>query len=406
MTGIRLCLLVSIVLGSATIANPSAAQKKYDPGATDTKIKIGNIMPYSGPGSPYSMIGKTEAAYFKKINAEGGINGRMIEFVSYDDAYSPPKTLEQTRRLVESDQVLFLFQILGTAHNTAIQSYLNEKKIPQLLIAAGATKWNDPEHFPWTMPLVPSYQTEAQIYANYLLANHPNGKIGILYQNDDYGKDYVKGLKEGLGGRMKVVADLSYESAEPTIYSELANLQASGADIFFDVTSAKFAAQTIKRTAEIGWKPLHILNSVSASIGSVFTPAGLENSAGILSAIYLKDATDPIWKDDAGFQEWSGFMDKYMAGIDKSNGFTIYGYVAAQTLIQILKQCGDDLSRENVMRQAASLDRLALGMLLPGITISTSPTDYAPLKQLQMVRFDGQHLVAFGPVVSGGMSRN
>ena len=401
MTVSRLCLLTAIMVGMAAIASPTLAEKKYGPGASDTKIKIGNIMPYSGPGSPYSMIGKTETAYFKKINAEGGINGRSIEFISYDDGYSPPKTLEQARKLVESDQVLFLFQVLGTAHNTVIQKYLNDNKVPQLFIVAGAAKWNDPEHFPWTMPFLPSYQTEAQIYGKYLLSNRPDGKVGILYQNDDYGKDYVKGFRDGLEGRMKVVADIRYESSEPTIHSELANLQASGADVFFDVTQAKFAAQSIKRAAEIGWKPLHILNSVSASIGAVFTPAGLENSKGILTAVYLKDATDPIWNDDIGFREWAAFMDKYMIGVDRSNGFTVYGHVAAQLLVRVLKQCGDDLTRENVMKQAASLEHLEFGMLLPGITVNTSAIDYAPLEQLQLARFDGQHLVAFGPVMSG-----
>jgi branched-chain amino acid transport system substrate-binding protein len=292
----RLYVLALTILTVVVAANQALAQKRYDPGASDTEIKVGNIMPYSGPGSPYSLIGKTEAAYFNKINAEGGINGRKIKFISYDDAYSPPKTFEQARKLVESDQVLLLFQVLGTAHNTTIQKYMNENKVPQLFIATGATKWNDPQHFPWTMLSIPSYQSEAHVYAKHLLANHADGKIGILYQNDDYGKDYLKGFKDGVAGKMRIVAELPYEPSEPTVYSQIATLQASGADIFFDASSAKFAAQAIKHAAEIGWKPVHLLNGVSASIGSVFKPAGLENAKGTLSASYLKDATDPAWE--------------------------------------------------------------------------------------------------------------
>ena len=382
------------------------AAGQYGPGASDTEIKIGNTTAYSGPGSPYSMVVKTEAAYFNKINAEGGIHGRKIKFISYDDGYSPPKTLEQVRRLVESDHVLLLFQSLGTAHNTAIQQYMNDNKVPQLFIGSGATKWNDPQHFPWTMAGLPSYQAEAHIYAKYLLEKHPDGKIGILYQNDDYGKDYLKGLEDGLGGKMRIAAELSYEPSEPTIYSEISNLQASGADVFFDMTMAKFAAQAIKRLAEIAWKPVHILTITSASIGAVFKPAGIENSKGTLTANFLKDATDPAWKDDSGFKEWLVFMDKYFPEGDKTSSLTVYGYTLAQVLVSVLEQCGDNLTRENVMRQAANLRNLQLGMLLPGITVNTSPTDYAPIKQLRMMRFDGERLVPIGPIITSDIAGN
>jgi branched-chain amino acid transport system substrate-binding protein len=396
----RMGLLAALALGLLLTASPVVAQKKYDLGASDTEIKIGNIMPYSGPGSPYSLIGKTEAAYFSKVNAEGGINGRKIEFISYDDGYNPTKTFEQARKLVESDNALLLFGTLGTAHNTVIQKYLNANKVPQLFIASGATKFNDPKQFPWTMPTVPSYQSESRIYAEYLLKNHPQGKIGILFQNDDYGKDYVKGLKDGLAGKMQIVAGLPYETTDPTVDSQIINLKASGADIFFDVTSSKFAVQAIKKVAEINWKPVHLLNNVSASVGSVMKPAGFDNANGLLSTQYLKDPTDPRWKDDPGLKEWAEFMDKYFRDGDKTSSFTVFGYNWAQALVEVLKRCGDNLTRENVMLQAMSLKNLQLGMLLPGITINTGPADYAPLKQLQMVRFDGQYFIPFGPVMS------
>jgi branched-chain amino acid transport system substrate-binding protein len=395
-------LLGAALLGTmAVAASPAAAQKKYDPGASDTEIKIGNIMPYSGPASAYGVIGKTEAAYFTKINAEGGINGRKIDFVSYDDGYSPPKAVEQARKLVESDEVLLIFQSLGTPSNTAIQKYMNAKKVPQLFVATGATKWNDSKNFPWTMGWQPNYQSEGHIYAQYLLKNNPNGKIGILFQNDDYGKDYVKGMKDGLNGKMQIVAELPYETSDPTVDSQMVNLKSSGADVFFNVTTPKFAAQAIKKAVEIEWKPIHLLNSVSNSVGAVLKPAGLDNSKGILSTIYLKDPTDPSWKDDAAHKEWLAFMDKYYPDGDKTSTFTVFGYLAAQTMVQVLKQCGDDLTRENVMRQAANLKDLHLGMLLPGITINTSPTDFAPIKQEQMMRFKGEAWELFGPVLTG-----
>jgi branched-chain amino acid transport system substrate-binding protein len=382
---------------------PAAAQKKYDPGASDTEIKVGNINPYSGPASAYGIIGKTIAAYFNKVNAEGGINGRKINFISYDDGYSPPKAVEQARKLVESDEVLLIFQSLGTPSNTAIQKYMNAKKVPQLFVATGATKWGDPEHFPWTMGWQPNYQSESRIYAKYILEKYPNAKIGILYQNDDYGKDYMKGLKDGLGAKAAsmIVSELPYETTDPTVDSQIISLKASGADIFFNVTTPKFAAQAIRKAAEIGWKPVQFVNNVSASVGSVLKPAGFQNAVGLLSAYYLKDATDPQWKNDPGVKEWVAFMDKYYPGGDKTDGSTYFGYTVAQTMVQVLKQCGDNLTRENVMKEAANLKNLELGMLLPGIKINTGPKDFFPIKQEQMMRFTGERWELFGPILSG-----
>jgi branched-chain amino acid transport system substrate-binding protein len=388
----------------AICATPVMAQKKYDVGASDTEIKIGNIMPYSGPLSAYATIGKTQAAYFNKINAEGGINGRKINFISYDDGFSPPKTVEQARKLVESDEVLFIFQSLGTPTNNAIEKYMNANKVPQLFVATGATKFGDQKNFPWTMGWQPTYQIEGHIYANYLLKNHPNGKIAILYQNDDSGRDYIKGLKDGLAGKMQVVAETPYEPADPTVDSQIITLKASGADIFFNESSPKFAAQAIRKAAELGWKPVHLLASISASVGSVLRPAGLENSKGILSSGYLKDPTDPTWKKDPAVKEWAAFMDKYYPEGDKTTTFTVYGYLTAQTLVQVLKQCGDNLTRENVMKQAANLKDLELGMLLPGIKINTGPNDYYPIKQMQMSRFNGEYGELFGPIIAGEVS--
>jgi branched-chain amino acid transport system substrate-binding protein len=386
---------------AAVVASPGVAQKKYDPGASDREIKIGNIMPYSGPASAYAEIGKTEAAYFQKVNAEGGINGRKVNFITYDDAYSPPKTVEQARKLVESDEVLLIFNPLGTPSNTAIQRYMNTKKVPQLFAQTGATKFNDPHRFPWTMGWLPSYQSEARIYAEYLLKNHPQGKVGVLYQNDDYGKDYLKGLKDGLNGKTRIVAEIPYDVTDPTVDSQIISLKASGADIFFDVTTPKFASQAIKKIADLGWKPVHLLNSASVSVGAVLKPAGLDNSKGLLTAHYLKDPTDPTWKDDPALKEWSAFIDKYYPDGDKTSILTVYGYSVAQTLVAVLKQSGDNLTRENIMRQAASLKDLELGMLLPGIKINTGPNDFAPIKQMQMERFNGASWELFGPVMTG-----
>jgi branched-chain amino acid transport system substrate-binding protein len=338
--------LVSAILlaGAAVAAGPAAAQKSYGPGVTDSEIRIGNIMPYSGPASAYGVIGKSEAAYFNKINAEGGINGRKIKFISYDDGYSPPKTVEQARKLVESDEVLLIFNSLGTPTNTAIQKYMNAKKVPQLFVATGATKWNDPLHFPWTMGWQPSYQSEAHIYAQYLLGERPQAKVGILLQNDDYGKDYVKGFKDAAGSKLNIVAEVPYETTDPTVDSQIVALQNSGADVFFDVTTPKFAAQSIKKAVEIGWKPLHILNNVSISVGGVLKPAGFDNAKGVLSTNYGKDATDPTWKNDPAIADWIAFMDQYYPDGDKTNNNNGYGYLVAQTLIQVLEQCGDDLT--------------------------------------------------------------
>ncbi|WP_407185742.1 ABC transporter substrate-binding protein [Bradyrhizobium centrosematis] len=392
-------LALALIAASTSIAS---AQKKYDTGATDTEIKIGNIMPYSGPASAYGIIGRTEAAYFKKINEEGGINGRKINFISYDDAYSPPKTVEQARKLVESDEVLFIFNSLGTPPNSAIQKYMNSKKVPQLFVATGATKWNDPQNFPWTMGWQPNYQSETQIYAKYILKAMPNAKIGVLYQNDDYGKDYLKGLKDGLGAKAAsmIVLEESYETSEPTIDNHIVKLKATGADVFVNITTPKFAAQAIKKISEIGWKPTHFLNNVSASVGSVIKPAGFENSQDIISAAYLKDVSDPQWKDDPGMKAFLDFMTKYFPEGDKLDGGTIVGYGVAQTLVEVLKKCGDNLTRENVMKQAASLKDFRTEVLLPGIKINTGPNDFAPISSLQLMKFKGDKWDLFGEVIS------
>ncbi|MBI5321437.1 ABC transporter substrate-binding protein [Bradyrhizobium sp.] len=398
----KLAVLSTALAVIAASSSGALAQKKYDTGATDTEIKIGNIMPYSGPASAYGVIGKTEEAYFKKINAEGGINGRKINFVSYDDGYSPPKTVEQARKLVESDEVLVVFNPLGTPPNTAIQKYLNSKKVPQLFVATGATKWNDPKNFPWTMGWQPNYQSETQIYAKYILKNFPNAKIGVLYQNDDYGKDYLKGLKDGLGAKTSmIVLEESYEVSAPTIDSHIVKLKASGADVFVNITTPKFAAQAIKKNAEIGWKPVHFLNNVSASVGSVMKPAGFENGQDIISSNYLKDPTDAQWKSDAGMKAWNEFLDKYYPEANRADASVMYGYTVAQGLVQVLKQCGDNLTRENVMKQAASIKDLELGGLLPGVKVNTSATDFAPISQLQLMKFKGETWERFGEVLSG-----
>ncbi len=386
----------------AATSNPSFAQKKYDTGATDTEIKIGNIMPYSGPASAYGVIGKTEEAYFRKINAEGGINGRKITFISYDDAYSPPKTVEQARKLVESDEVLMIFNSLGTPPNSAIQKYMNQKKVPQLFVATGATKWNDPKEFPWTMGWQPNYQSETQIYAKYILKNEPDAKIAVLYQNDDYGKDYLKGFKDGLGAKASsmIVMEESYEVSEPTIDSHIVKLRSTGADVFMNITTPKFAAQAIKKNAEIEWKPLHFLNNVSASIGSVIQPAGPENAQGIISSAYLKDPTDPQWKNDKGMIAWNEFLDKYYPEANRADASVMYAYTVAQGLVHVLKACGDDLTRENIMKQAASIKDLELEGLLPGIKVNTSATDFAPISQVQLERFKGTTWELFGEILN------
>jgi len=389
---------MALGLGLTLAGGPAPAQQRYDPGASDTEIKIGHIVAYSGLASPYGVIGRTEAAYFDKINAEGGIRGRKIRFISYDDGYNPAKTTEQARKLVESDEVLLIFNSLGTPTNTAIQKYMNNRKVPQLFIASGASKWNDPKRFPWTMGWQPTYQGEARIYARYLLEQHPGRKIGALYQNDDYGKDYLKGLKDGIAGRMPIV-EVPYEATATTLDSELVSLKASGVDILFDVAGPKFVIQMIRKLVELDWRPVHVLNNVSIAIGSVLKPAGPENAQGILSTNYLKDPADPTWSNDPGLEQWRAFMARYYPEGDKTNVFTVYGYSVAQTLVEVLGQCGDDLTRENVMRQAASLRGLQLPMVLPGIAINTRPDQYAPIEQMQMMRFSGESWALFGPIL-------
>ncbi len=391
--------IATAIVSGLTGAN---AQKKYDPGANDTTIKVGNIMPYSGPASAYATIGKTEAAYFKKINAEGGINGRQIEFITYDDTYSPPKTVEQARRLVESDEVLLVFNPLGTPGNTAIQKYMNAKKVPQLFVSTGAAKWNDPKNFPWTMGWQPSYQVEARIYAKYILQNYPGKTIGVLYQNDDFGKDYLIGLKEGLGdqaGKL-IVVEAPYETSSPTVDSQVVQIKGANADILFNIATPKFAAQAIKKVKELGWNPVQFLTNVSGSIGGVIKPAGYENAQGILSTAYLKDPKDAEWKNDPAMNEWRAFMTKWYPEGDLDDAATVFAYGVAKGLEQVLRQCKDDLTRENIMKQAANLD-FEIGIYLPGTRIKTSPTDFAPIEQLQMMRFKGESWERFGPVMSG-----
>jgi branched-chain amino acid transport system substrate-binding protein len=399
----RSAVLAGLLAASAATA--ANAQKKYDPGATDTEIKIGNIMPYSGPLSAYATIGKTEAAYFKKINEEGGINGRKINFISYDDGYNPAKTVEQARKLVEDDEVLLIFNPLGTAGNTAIQKYMNAKKVPQLFVSTGAAKWNDPKNFPWTMGWQPNYQTEARIYAAYILKNHPGKTIAILYQNDDFGKDYVIGLGEGLGDQANklIILETSYETTSPTVDSQVVQIKAANPDILINISTPKFAAQAIKKLSELKWKPVHFLTNVSGSIGGVMKPAGFENDQGILSTTYLKDPQDPQWKNDPGLNEWRAFMTKWYPEGDQQDAATVFAYGVARGLEQVLRQCKDDLTRANIMKQAANLN-FKIGIFLPGTTIKTSPTDYAPLEQLQMMRFKGESWELFGPVMSGEKS--
>jgi branched-chain amino acid transport system substrate-binding protein len=396
----RMFVPAALIIAAALAASPVLAQKKYDPGASDTEIKIGNLMPYSGPASAYGTIGKVEAAYFRKINEEGGVNGRKINYVSYDDGYSPPKAVEMARKLVEQDEVLLIFNSLGTPSNSAIQKYMNAKKVPQLFVATGASKWNDPKNFPWTMGWQPNYQTEGYIYAQHILKNTPNAKIGVLYQNDDYGKDYLKGFKDGLGAKTgMIVKEVSYEVADPTVDSQMVQLQASGADTFFNITTPKFAAQAIRKAYDSGWKPVHYLNNVSASPGSVLVPAGLEKSVGLISTQYLKDPTDKAWANDAAIVEWTAFMKKYYPDGDLIDALNFIGWAVAQTMVQVLKQCGDNLTRENVMKQAASLKDFVLSAALPGIKINTSATDFAPLESVQLIRFDGKQWNRFGEVM-------
>jgi ABC-type branched-subunit amino acid transport system substrate-binding protein len=385
------------LLATAAIALSVTSQGA---GAEET-IRIGQTMPYSGPASAYGQIGETESKCFDMINEQGGINGRKIEFISLDDGYSPPKTVEQTRKLVESEEVLFTFQSLGTPTNSAVHKYYNQKEVPQLFVATGATKWGDPENYPWTMGWQPNYQTEAKIYAQYIRDNLKDAKIAILYQNDDYGKDYLKGFKDGLGDMTsQIVAELPYEVTDPTVDSQIISAKASGADVFFNITTPKFAAQAIKKAHEIGWKPTHFLNNVSISVGAVLEPAGLEASTGLISAQYQMDPTDSQWQENEEFKEWTAFMDKYHPDGDKTSSFTSYGYAACLTLKKVLEQAGDDLSRENIMKQAANLQKVRVPMLLPGITVSTSPSDFYPIESMQLSKFNGKNWELFGDIIS------
>lgn len=402
MTRIDRRAVLAATAALALTSHGAWAQKAYDPGAGDAEIKIGNIEAYSGPASAYGIIGKTEDAYFKMVNDQGGINGRKVNFISYDDGYSPPKAVEQARKLIESDEVLLIFNALGTPSNTAIQKYHNAKKVPQLFVATGASKWDDPKGFPWTMGFQPSYRAEARIFGKFILKEKPDAKIAVFYQNDDFGKDYLAGLKEVLGDKAAkmIIAEESYEVSEPTIDSHIVKLKATGADVLFDISTPKFAAQVIKKVAEIDWKPMHLLTDVSISIGAVMNPAGLENSEGVLSAGYLKDPSDPQWADDPGMKKFFAFLDKYMPGANRADGNLAYGYAAGQTMAHVLKQCGDNLTRANVMKQAASLKDFTPDTLIPGVKLNTSATDFAPIEQLQMMRFKGGRWELFGDVMS------
>jgi branched-chain amino acid transport system substrate-binding protein len=396
-------LIAASALTLALSAASAVAQNKYDPGASDTEIKVGQTAPFSGPASAYATIARTQAAYIKMVNDQGGVNGRKINLIQYDDAYNPPKTVEQVRRLVESDEVLVTFQIVGTPGNAAVQKYLNQKKVPQLFAATGATRFTDPKNFPWTMGYNPNYQSEARIYARYILTNHPDAKIGVLYQNDDLGRDYLIGLKAGLGDKAAkmIVAETSYELSDPTIDSQVVRLKASGADLLFNASTPKFATQAIKKVADLGWKPVHILDINAISVNAVMLPAGAENSKGIITTNYGKDPMDPTWKDDEGMKRFWAFMEKYYPEGDKNSSFNVYGYSTTQLLVEVLKRCGNDLTRENVMKQASSLNGVTSEMALPGMTgMTTSPTDYRVNKQLQMQRFNGERWELFGPVIS------
>jgi ABC-type branched-subunit amino acid transport system substrate-binding protein len=406
MTHFRWTAAVALAL-SATFAMPALAQKKYDTGASDTEIKIGQTIPLSGPASAYGGIGKVQAAYIRMINEQGGIGGRKINLIQYDDAYSPPKTVEQVRKLVEGDEVLTTFQIIGTPPNAAVQKYLNEKKVPQLLASTGATRFTDPKNFPWTIAFNPNYQAEGHIYAKYILANYPNAKIAILYQNDDLGKDYVKGLKDALGDKASmVVAEKSYELSDPTVDSQMVTLKASGADLFYNITTPKFGAQAIKKAAEMGWKPVQILDINATPVSQTLVPAGLENAKDIVSVNYGKDPLDPQWDNDEGMKRYKAFMAKWAPAEDANSGIATYGYSTAELLEQILKQCGDDLTRANLMKQATNIKGYVADLALPGMTVSTSSDDWRINKQFQMMKFDGHRWVLFGPILTDDYKTN
>jgi branched-chain amino acid transport system substrate-binding protein len=388
---------------AAVVSAPhiASAQKKYDDGASDSEIKIGHTCPYSGPASAYGVNGKAIVAFWDMINDTGGINGRKIKFITLDDGYSPPKTVECIRQLVEQEKVLCTHNTLGTACNTAIHKYMNQKKVPQLFVATGASKWGNPKDFPWTMGYQPDYHTEAVIYAKHILANVKDAKIGVLMQNDDYGKDYFNGFKQGLGKDTdKIVKFATYEVADPTVDSQIIQLKDSGANVFFNITTPKFAAQAIKKAAELGWKPVHYINNVSSSVGTVMKPAGFENSQGIITAYYLKDPTDPNYAKDKDFLEWKAFMQKYYPAGNLLDASNAYAYSVANLLTTVLKQCGDDLTRANIMKQAANLKDIQLPMVLDGIKVNTSPTDFYPIQSVRMARFKGESWELFGDIIS------
>ncbi|MFO1167389.1 MAG: ABC transporter substrate-binding protein [Rhodoblastus sp.] len=401
MTQLRIAGALALA-GSLALSSAALAQKKYDTGATDTEIKVGQTIPLSGPASAYGGIGKVQAAYIKMINETGGVNGRKINLIQYDDAYNPPKAVEQVRKLVESDEILTTFQIIGTPSNAAVQKYLNDKKIPQLLAATGATRFTDPKNFPWTIAYNPNYQSEAHIYAQYILANHPNAKIGILYQNDDLGKDYVKGLKDALGAKASmIVSEAPYELSDPTVDAQMVKLKNSGADLFYNMTTPKFGAQAIKKAAELGWKPVHILDINATPVSQTLVPAGLDNAKDIISVNYGKDPLDPQWDNDEGMKRYKAFMAKYAPGEDANSGIATYGYSTTQFLIQILKQCGDDLTRANIMKQATNIKTdFVPDLALPGMKSTGEKDDYRINKQFQMMKFDGKRWVLFGPILT------
>jgi branched-chain amino acid transport system substrate-binding protein len=397
MKPIAFCLAAVLALGAAGVA----AQKKYDPGASDTEIRIGQTMPYSGPASSYGEVGKTQAAYFRMVNEQGGVNGRKIQFLSLDDGYSPPKTVDGVRRLVEQDQVLLLYGMFGTATNTAVHRYLNAKKVPHLLLLTGASKWNDPRKNPWTVGFYPDYPSEAKVYARHILETRPNARIAVLYQNDDYGRDYLQGLKDGLGARAKsmIVAEASYELTDPTVDSQIVQLKGSGADVLVSASTAKAAIQTLRKLHDMGWKPTHYLAQGAALIGAVFNPAGPEKAIGVISTAYMKDPSDKQWESDPAYQDWLAFMKKYRPEADLRVGSHVYAYSSAKLMVEILKACGDNLTRENVLKQATSLKAVQLPMFLPGVVVSSGPDDYRLIKSLQPVVFDGKRWDKMGTFV-------
>jgi branched-chain amino acid transport system substrate-binding protein len=397
--------LVSVAAGALAVALATGTALADTPGVTATEIKIGNTVPYSGPASSYGVLGKLESAFFAMVNEQGGVAGHKINFISLDDNYSPPKTVEQIRRLVEEEKVAFTFATLGTPTNSAIVRYMNQKKAPQLFVATGADKWGDYKQTPWTIGWQPSYRTEAQIYAKYILQQKPDAKIGILYQNDDFGKDYPAGVKDALGAKFdKMVVTATYEVTDPTIDSQITSLQSQGVNVLLVAAIPKFAAQSIRKVHDLNWKPMFFMSNVAISVGAVMNPAGPENGIGIISASYLKDSSDPTWKDDKGMNEWRAFMTKYMAGADQTDGGYIAAYGLSHTMLQVLKQCNGDFSRENIMKQVTNLHDVENPVLIPGIKINTSPTNYHPIRAMQLEKWDGKTWVLFGDVIQGSQS--